>query len=88
MSGKNQGTRRKSCPGATLPISNFTRTELGSKGDLHGVRTNINLHCIEMSSSYHAENTPHLDPKTDNLRLCWDMIDFALRSIKQGIKFV
>ena len=77
MPGKTRGTRRKSCPGATLSTTNFTYTALGSNRYLDGVRTNINLHCIEIFISYRAVNTPQLDPKTDNLMFYWDMLPFC-----------
>ena len=74
---ENLGIRRRSCPGTTLPTTYLTFTELGSGRDLQGVRTNINLHCIEIFSTYREVNTPHLGPKTNNLMLYWDTIDFG-----------
>jgi len=77
MTEKNRDTRTKSFPGATLSTINFTYTEMGSKRDLRGIQTNINLHYIEIFVMYRAVNTLHMGSKTDNLILYWDMRAFC-----------
>jgi hypothetical protein len=42
FTGENRKTRRKTCPSATLPTANHTRTNLGANPGLHDERPETN----------------------------------------------
>jgi hypothetical protein len=75
---ENRSIRRKTCPGATLPTTNFTRNGLGGRVRYPGLSDDERLRCrliiVKMSSPYLAVNTLLLVMKTSQLMLYREII--------------